>query len=186
MAFSGQVRPSLPRRRPCPGRGPLLSAGSTFPDSYRCFAEEGAECSGRGSAPAADWSCRAVFRFDAVLAEQGAKALDLIAELSHLLGNARQVRVRGSSPPRTPLKRRPSGAVPSWTMCSRRSLVSSGCVGTIRQLGVCQAGSAAAVSAPSRLGLNAQPLEQLKCRVKHQLELGNMSCQTPTRYGCHP
>jgi hypothetical protein len=37
----------------------------------------------------------AVFGFDAVLAEQGTKALDLIAELAELLGQGRQVRVRG-------------------------------------------------------------------------------------------
>src|SRR5215471_14928478 len=37
----------------------------------------------------------AVFGFDAVLAEQGTKALDFIAELAELLGQGRQVRVRG-------------------------------------------------------------------------------------------
>ncbi len=37
----------------------------------------------------------AVFGFDAVLAEQGVEALDFIAELAELLGQERQVRVRG-------------------------------------------------------------------------------------------
>jgi hypothetical protein len=47
------------------------------------------------SAVAAAGSGCAVFGFDAMLAEQGMKALDFIAELAELLGKGRQVRVRG-------------------------------------------------------------------------------------------
>jgi hypothetical protein len=60
-------------------------AGSLAPQCANaaeyCYQAEGHCKCGTGRkrpAPAADRSCRAIFGFDAVLAEQGAKALDLI------------------------------------------------------------------------------------------------------------
>jgi hypothetical protein len=47
------------------------------------------------SAVVAAGSGCAVFGFDAMLAEQGMKALDFVAELAELLGEGRQVRMRG-------------------------------------------------------------------------------------------
>src|SRR5260370_32830152 len=47
------------------------------------------------SAAALAGSGCAIFGLDAMLAEQGMKALDFLAELAELLGQGRQVRVRG-------------------------------------------------------------------------------------------
>src|SRR5262252_4629147 len=45
--------------------------------------------------PLQGWSARTLLRFGALLAGQATKLLDLIAELLHLLGQGRQVRMPG-------------------------------------------------------------------------------------------